>query len=197
MATNNTLTQLPNFYAPIASQSGAISDVWYRYLSVFRDQVSTGITVIGSTGLRVEGSPVGPGGTLHLTNTGVTSLTVNQPPAGIAVSNNGVPQTLGVTLALSLTDDLLGVESLSTYGLAARTADSTWNTVTIVGTAGNIDVVNGDAIAGNPTIDLASVPDSGTGSLLKISRDAYGRVSGTTAVIASDITSLVDSESVS
>ncbi len=42
-------------------------------------------------------------------------------------------------------------------------------------------------------IDLATVTDSGTGTFLKLTRDSYGRLSGTTAVVASDITGLVNS----
>lgn len=60
------------------------------------------------------------------------------------------------------------------------------NTINVGGTAGRI-VVNVD------DIDLATVTDSGTGSFKKISVDSYGRVTGTTDVVSSDITSLVDS----
>jgi hypothetical protein len=38
---------------------------------------------------------------------------------------------------------------------------------------------------------LATVTDSGTGTFKKITRDSYGRVSGTENVVASDITGLV------
>lgn len=40
---------------------------------------------------------------------------------------------------------------------------------------------------------LPVVSNAGTGSFLKLTTDTYGRVTGTTAVVASDITSLVDS----
>lgn len=60
------------------------------------------------------------------------------------------------------------------------------NTINVGGNAGRI-VVNVD------DIDLATVTDSGTGSFKKISVDSYGRVTGTTDVVSSDITSLVDS----
>ncbi len=50
---------------------------------------------------------------------------------------------------------------------------------TITGTAGRVAVANGDASAGLPTIDLAPVSDSGAGVLLAITKDAYGRVTGT------------------
>ena len=55
-------------------------------------------------------------------------------------------------------------------------------------------VGNANGVSGNPTLDLAEIPDAGTGtSFLKLVRDAYGRITATEAVIASDITGLVDS----
>jgi len=39
---------------------------------------------------------------------------------------------------------------------------------------------------------LATVTDAGTGTFLKFTRDSYGRVAGTTAVVTADITALVD-----
>jgi hypothetical protein len=63
---------------------------------------------------------------------------------------------------------------------------------TISGTAGNVTVTNGAGTGGNPTIDLATVGDTGTGTFEKITVDAYGRVTGTETVDAADITTLVD-----
>jgi hypothetical protein len=58
-----------------------------------------------------------------------------------------------------------------------------------VGTASTARiVVNAD------NIDLATVTDAGTGTFKKVTVDTFGRVSGTTAVVAGDITALVDSE---
>jgi hypothetical protein len=55
-----------------------------------------------------------------------------------------------------------------------------------VGTASTARiVVNAD------NIDLATVTDGGGGSFLKFTRDTYGRVTGTSAVVAADINSLV------
>lgn len=50
---------------------------------------------------------------------------------------------------------------------------------TITGTAGQIDVANGDAAAGRPTISLADVADAGGGTFKLLTRDAKGRLSGT------------------
>lgn len=59
---------------------------------------------------------------------------------------------------------------------------------TIMGTAGRVTVANGDASAGLPTIDLATVADAGGGALLRFVRDAWGRISGTSAATTADLT---------
>lgn len=112
------------------------------------------------------------------------------PAAGISITNaDGVAGNS----TFALTNDLAAVEGLSTTGIAVRTAADTWTTRAVTGTAGRIGVTNGDGVAGAPTIDLATLSDGGTGTFLKITRDSYGRVSGTTSVVAGDITALVDS----
>jgi len=58
---------------------------------------------------------------------------------------------------------------------------------TITGTAGRITVANGDASAGLPTIDLATVADAGGGSLLRLARDAWGRITGTSTPSTTDL----------
>jgi len=78
-----------------------------------------------------------------------TTRTITQPSAGITVTNgNGVSGN--PTLALA--DDLNAVENLSTNGIAARTATSTWTTRTITGTSNQVNVSNGDGVSGNPTL---------------------------------------------
>lgn len=83
--------------------------------------------------------------------------------------------------------------ALGTNGMVTRTAAGTVAARTIAGTAGRVDVTNGNGVSGNPTIDLATLADAGGGSLLKFVRDAYGRASGTSAVVTADLTPLLDS----
>lgn len=65
-------------------------------------------------------------------------------------------------------------------GLFAITGTATGAFREIQPTAGRITVSNGSGVAGDPAIDLALVADSGEGALRGITRDAYGRVTGTT-----------------
>lgn len=89
--------------------------------------------------------------------------------------------------------DLDAIAALSSTGIAVRTAANTWNLRSIAtADSSHITVSNGDGVAGNPTVDLATLSDGGTGTFLKFTRDSYGRVSGTTAVVAGDISALVD-----
>lgn len=106
------------------------------------------------------------------------------PSSGISITNaDGVSGN--PTLALG--NDLGALENLSTTGVAVRTSTDNWTTRTITAGTG-ISVSNGNGVSGNPTITLATLADGGTGSFLKITRDTYGRISGTSAVGSSDIT---------
>ena len=111
------------------------------------------------------------------------------PSAGFTIENaDGVAGNPTFVLA----NDLAAVEDLATYGFAVRTADETWATREITGTAARIVVTNGDGIASSPTIDLAEVGQADSGTFLKVTVDGYGRVTGSTAVTTADITALVD-----
>ena len=59
----------------------------------------------------------------------VTSVGITAPAAGITVAS-GSPVTSSGSITLALANDLNAVESLSTFGLAKRTAADTWTTVT-------------------------------------------------------------------
>lgn len=59
--------------------------------------------------------------------------------------------------------------------------------------ASRITVSNGSGAAGNPTIDLATVGSAQALGFRKVAYDAYGRVTSSSAVVASDIRTLVDS----
>ncbi len=118
-------------------------------------------------------------------------INVIQPSAGLAIT--GAPIQNAGTLTFTLANDLAAVEGLTGSGIAARIGADTWVTRSITGTSGNIVVTNSDAVAGNPTIDLAAVGTAGTfGSATAVpvfTTDAFGRV---TAVTNTDISLSLD-----
>lgn len=114
-----------------------------------------------------------------------------EPADGLTITN---PDGVAGNITFALADGLASIEALATTGFVVQSAADTFITRDLAtASSGRITVTNGDGVAGSPTIDLATVTDGATGTFLKFTRDAYGRVSGTTAVVASDITTLVDS----
>lgn len=116
--------------------------------------------------------------------------TIQAPAEGVTITN---PDGVAGNPAIVLANDLGAVEALAGTGYAIRTGTDTWTNRSITGQSGRIVVTNGDGVASNTDVDLATVTDSGAGTFKKISTDVYGRVTGTQAVVASDITALVDS----
>lgn len=111
------------------------------------------------------------------------------PAAGITITNaDGVSGN--ITLALA--NDLGALEGQTGTGYLIRTGDGTATTRSITGTAERIVVSNGDGVASDTSVDLATVAQASGGSFLKVTIDSYGRVSANTAVVQSDITALVD-----
>ena len=98
---------------------------------------------------------VGPAGS------GITSLNglvagtqlFAAPAAGLTITS------LTDTHTFALANDLAALEGISTTGIAARTAASTWTTRTITGTANQIAVADGDGVAGAPTLSISPVLD--------------------------------------
>lgn len=83
------------------------------------------------------------------------------------------------------------VEALSSAGLVTRLADGSWTTRSIAtADAGRITVTDGGGATGNPTLDLATITPGNTGSLIAITVDSYGRVTGSRAVTDADIPNL-------
>lgn len=102
--------------------------------------------------------------------------------ANIAKANTSGIVSFDLT---DLADSGAGVLLATTFDVKGRKTGS--RAATITGTAGRVTVVNGDASAGLPTIDLATVTDAGGGTLQKTAFDAYGRKTGTSAATTSDL----------
>jgi hypothetical protein len=87
----------------------------------------------------------------------------------------------------------VGTDAMTFVQFSAAGALTAGSGLVQFGNAFNIGTVSSSRIVVNAdNIDLATVTDSGTGSLKKISTDSYGRVTGTANIVAADITALVD-----
>jgi len=104
---------------------------------------------------------------------------------GTTRANTGYVQTQTVTT--------VGTDPIVFYQFSGTGAYIGGAGLTLTGTTFDIGTGSATRIVVNPdNIDLATVTDLGTGTFLKLTRDAYGRVAGTTPVVVSDITSLVN-----
>lgn len=155
----------------------------------------------GNTAARPAGVPAGsmrwntdtPGmetynGSAWVASAGSGTVTSVAVSGSTGLSVSGSPITTAGTITLTLGTELQGLSGLAANGLITRTAAGTYTSRTLAGTANRITVTNGDGVAGAPTIDLATVTDSGAGAFKKVTVDSYGRVSGTQAVGSADIT---------
>ncbi len=88
---------------------------------------------------------------------------------------------------LGIPANIVQAAALAAAGLVTRLASGSWVARVLTGVAGRTVVANGDGSAGDPTVDLAAVSNSGTGSLQATNVDAYGRVTGTRAVTTDDL----------
>lgn len=88
--------------------------------------------------------------------------------AGQITAGNGLTKTgntlnvgagTGLTVNaddIALTGQALALHNLASNGIIARTAAGTVAARTVTGTANRVTITNGDGVAGNPTIDIAS-----------------------------------------
>ncbi len=83
-------------------------------------------------------------------------------------------------LILNIPPNVTALANTATTGLYAITADGASATRSIQAAPGETTVSNGDGVAGNPAVGLADVADTSAGALRGITRDAKGRINGTT-----------------
>ena len=129
--------------------------------------------------------------TLSTSSGSVSSVAASSNSTSLTVT--GSPITSAGTFEFTLDAGLEALGTFNSTGILVATGANTWGSVTVTGTSNNIVVTNGSGVAGNPTVDLAPVTQAGTGDFVKVTLDGFGRVTGNTAVVESDITSLVDS----
>lgn len=107
----------------------------------------------------------------------LTAAQVINPTTG----GSGGPGSIASTIWKLIKEIPLNIQKLAALigaGFAVRKNDGEWALRTLQEGTG-IDIANPDGDAGNPTIGLEDVPDSGAGTLLAISKDSKGRVTGT------------------
>lgn len=109
-----------------------------------------------------------------------------------AAGATSITNAINLVAAAAANKDTLDEILPGTNGQIIYNANGTWVAGSITGTASRVVVTDGGALGG-PTVDLAEVTQGDTGSFLKVTVDGYGRVTGNTEVVASDITDLVDS----
>ena len=92
-------------------------------------------------------------------------------------------------------DTLAAIAALpvGSTGVVIEVGDDAFVERDLQGTAGRIVITNADGVSGDPTWDLAAVAQGAVGtSFVKVAIDGFGRVTDNVAVVAADITTLVD-----
>lgn len=120
----------------------------------------------------------------------LTAEQVINPTTG----GSGGPSSIASTIWKLIREIPLNIQKLAVLigaGFATRQSNGDWALRTLQEGTG-IDIVNPDGDAGNPTIGLADVPDSGAGTLLAITRDGKGRVTGTKAATITGTAQQID-----
>ena len=89
------------------------------------------------------------------TSTGTyTKVTVDAKGRITTASQPSSYVDLGLTDVQPLDSDLTAISNLTTTGIVTRSSPGNMLTRSVQGSSGRISVVNGNAVAGNPTIDL-------------------------------------------
>lgn len=163
-------SEILNAFVTQSNGQGASSD-WALLTNIPANVVSAAVlTTAGLVTRQVSGAWVTRG--------------LAQPSTGFTIANaNG--DTGNPTFALA--NDLAAVEGLSGTGLAVRSASDTWvQRVLATASSARITVANGSGVSGDPTVDLATLANSGIGTLQAVTVDSWGRVSGYRAATLSD-----------
>ncbi|MCU1059701.1 hypothetical protein B9Y88_07525 [Stenotrophomonas maltophilia] len=107
----------------------------------------------------------------------LTAAQVINPTGG----SSGGPSSIASTIWKLIREVPSNIQKLAALigaGFAARQSNGDWALRSLQEGTG-IDIANPDGDAGNPTIGLKDVANSGTGTLLAVTRDGKGRVTGT------------------
>ncbi len=161
IGTGNHLTQDPMDGQYILEVGVALSE-------------DTMLILPGATGITDALAKAG-NGLIAKINTTYQGRTLVEPEAGITIAE---PDGIGGNPTFALVDDLLAVEDLESTGIAVRTDDSVWDTVSLVPPAAGLTIDHAAGIGGNPTFaladDLAAIENlSGTGFAYRSGVDTW------------------------
>ncbi|XQA72063.1 hypothetical protein ACM9XA_11225 [Xanthomonas sacchari] len=167
---------IPRVQAPIASQGGLVTQEWHTFFLLLRDAAGGDTDLqaqIDALAAKVAALPSG-GGSATFSLRGVGSVQIEGSPAAGAVQImlDGDTDSPGNTWYYGTAPDgSRGWWALSD-GLAVSSGELT-------------KAVGSDGVT---TFGLADLDNSGGGALVKIARDAKGRVSGTSSATTDDLT---------
>ena len=154
-------------------------------------------TIAAGTGVSTTASAGTVTVALNATLDNLTDVTITVPATGDLIYRNGSGQFVngqpGATSGVQPYDTTLSAlaQLSGTSGMVVETGVDAFVTRVLQGTAGRVVVTNGDGIASDPTVDLASgVVTAGTYSSVTV--DTYGRVTAGSAVEASTQVSMVN-----
>jgi hypothetical protein len=160
------------------------------------------------TDLRAQASITGAASTVVTSNLTVSRALSSDSSGKIAVATTTLAElnfVSGVTSLIQiqlnnkqpLDSTLTALAAFNSNGILTQTAPDTFISRAVAGTTSNIVVTNGDGVAGNPTINLATAGTAGTyGSATQVpvfTTDAFGRitsVTNTTITGGSSVTSV-------
>lgn len=116
--------------------------------------LTDGGILLGSGTSAITATAQPTNGQLLIGSTGVDPVlaSLTQPAAGLTITGGAG------TITFALADGLAALEALAGTGMVAHTGADTYTERTITGTANEIDVTNGDGVAGNPTLDFSDTP---------------------------------------
>lgn len=116
----------------------------------------TGTTTSTGTGSNVLSVSPTFSGTPLVPNAAVDTNTQQIASTAFVISQGYLKTATAATTYQPLNGNLTALSAVATNGLAVRTAANTWTSRSISGTGTDITVVNGDGVAGNPTISAGT-----------------------------------------
>lgn len=162
---------IPRQAERLVDSGGFISPAWWRYLNdgSVSGQISELSAAIGSALARISALETAR----NFGITGRLSVVVQGTPA------NG-------SVGLLLVGDVRNPGNTYYYG-TGPTGSKGWSAIADAFTATATDIELATGSDGVTNIELANLADSGGGSLVRIARDAKGRVSGTSTPTTDDL----------